>query len=169
MDTQAIAARLTADIEREIHEIEAWIGSLGGQQAGLPRLRSLRGAVRALSAHVETLTQQLEAIDKIVGPQGLPELPLVERAVLMRKQMDADDDRCRVWKAEVETLTQQVAELTGTPSSIYSAGLLQRAERAEQENARLTWQTLEVNISSLSLPFNAPSRPSSNGTRRTRR
>jgi hypothetical protein len=35
--------------------------------------------------------------------------------------------------AHVETLTQQVAMVTGTSSSIYAAGLLQRAERAEQQ------------------------------------
>jgi len=133
-DTQAIAARLTAIAEQAVQTILACAEHGVGYEHAKAALIGEMEAV--LSAHVETFTQQLEAIDKIVGPQGLPELHLVERAVLMRKQMDADDDRCRVWKAEVETLTQQVAELREMSAAHREEARAERDRRLEAEQQR---------------------------------
>jgi hypothetical protein len=54
---------------------------------------------------------ELEMLDKIIGPQGYPDLELVERAVLLRKQMDADEARVVGWQKETEEARLRAARI----------------------------------------------------------
>jgi hypothetical protein len=80
----------------------------------------------AIAAHqqaeqqIAMLTSELAAIANVVGePYALDGLPLVERVVLLRKQLDADEQRCETWRNEVATLTterdeaQRLADIYG--------------------------------------------------------
>jgi hypothetical protein len=62
-------------------------------------------APEGLAEENARLRSELEAIEKIVrAPYGWDGLPLVERVVLLRQQLEADDARCKTWEAEAKAL-----------------------------------------------------------------
>jgi hypothetical protein len=66
------------------------------------RLSNLRQSCADRGTALEAAEAQLEMIDKIIGPQGYPDLPLVERAVLMRQQWNQCEALTTAWQREVE-------------------------------------------------------------------
>jgi hypothetical protein len=53
---------------------------------------------------------ELAAIGRIVGvPYGLDGLPVVERVVMLKVQLQFDDLRCRVWEAEANAVREAAA------------------------------------------------------------
>ena len=80
---------------------------------GLP-IPLVPNLLREAATHIETIESQLEAINKVIGtPYGHEGMPLVERVILRRKQMDEDDARCELWRAELVKVRQELGSQKG--------------------------------------------------------
>lgn len=95
--------------------------------------------VAAALRRLQSTEQEIAAIAKVAGtPYQWDGLPLVERVVLLRKQLDADEARVRGWQEEVEAakLRVQSTEQERFNEDHWFAEAqkqAQRAEAAEQE------------------------------------